>query len=244
MKLKIICIPIIMIMVVLFAIPLFSQLQGVILEEETVTPPIFGLSGSRSVTKTWISGDRIRRDEEAGNQTTIIRPDLGRIWMIHHSDTTYTEMTQELFQGLAMMGLMMFGVTTDTLTGKPIIPDPLFVHTGRTRMIGEWTCHEICTPKSEEGLLGMIQTFSMWISGDTGLDGAFYGNLMRKMMGDLGQDYDAFFDQLEQIEGYPVLLETTIMGTNISQELNKIEYGFIPDSVFELPAGYRKVDRY
>lgn len=230
--------------VVLYAVQLFSQTQGVILEEESVTPPVFGMSGSRSITKTWIAGDRIRRDEEASSQTTIIRPDLGRIWMIHHTDTTYTEITQELFQGMAMMGLMMFGVTTDTLTGKPIIPDPLFVRTGRMRNIGEWTCYEIRIPKGEGGLLGMIQTFSMWISRDTGLDGTFYGNLMRKMMGDLGRDYDAFFDQLEQIEGYPVLLETTVMGKELFQELKKIEYDFIPDSVFELPAGYIKVDGY
>ncbi len=243
MKLKIAHIPIIVV-VMFFALSLFSQNQGVILEEESVTPPVFGMSGSRSVTKTWIAGDRIRRDEEAGNQTTIIRPDLGRIWMIDHADTTYTEMTQEMFQGLAMMGLMMFGVTTDTLTGKPIIPDPLFIRTGRTRNIGEWTCYEIRTPKSEEGLLGMIQAFSMWVGRDTGLDGVFYGNLMRKMMGDLGGDYDVFFDQLEQIEGYPVLIETTVMGTELFQELKKIEHDFIPDSVFELPAGYKKVGGY
>ena len=103
---------------------LFSQVQGVVLEEETLRPSLFGSSGNRSKTTTWIAGERVRRDEEASNQTTIIRPDLGKIWMIQHGDTTYREVNRELFQGLAIMGLMMFGVTTDTLTGKPIIPDP------------------------------------------------------------------------------------------------------------------------
>ena len=121
-----------------------------------MTPPIFGMGGSASLTKTWIADDYLRRDEQANNQTTLIRPDLGRIWMINHADTTYSEISQELFQGLAMMGLMMFGVTTDTITGKPIIPDPLFVHTSRTRHIGEWTCYEITTKK--RGIVGNDRT--------------------------------------------------------------------------------------
>ena len=95
-------------MLVVLVCQLFSQVQGYIIEEETVNPPIFGMGGSASLTKTWIADDYLRRDEQANNQTTLIRPDLGRIWMINHTDTTYSEISQELFQGLAMMGLMMF----------------------------------------------------------------------------------------------------------------------------------------
>lgn len=58
----------------------------------------------------------------------------------------------------------------------------------------------------------------------------------------MGKDYDGFFDQLEQIEGYPVLLQTKIMGADILQELKKVEHRSISNSVFELPDGYRKID--
>lgn len=218
-----------------------SQTQGYYIEEEVTSPPIFGMEGQSTLTRTWILHDKIRRDEGDKFRTTIIRSDLGKIWIMNHSDTTYNEVSQEMFQGLAMIGLMMFGVTYDSLTGAPIIPDPLFQKTHRTSKIGEWNAHEVTVIQRGEGqLANSVKQMSLWISKDTGLDSRIYSSMMRKMFGDLGNEYDDFFRQLESLEGYPVLVETRMMGMDMKQKLIKTEKRFIPLSLFEIPKGYRE----
>ena len=219
----------------------FSQKQGYYIEEEMTSPPIFGMAGENTLTRTWILDDKIRRDEEDKLQTTIIRSDLGQIWIINHRDTTYREVSQEMFQGLAMIGLMMFGVTFDSLTGEPIVPDPLFQKTGSTRQIGKWSAREyVVVPKGEGSIPNSMKRLSLWLSRDAGLDSRIYSRMMRKMFGDLGSDYDDFFRQLESMEGYPVLVETRMMGMEMKQKLIGIEERNIPLSLFDIPKGYKK----
>jgi hypothetical protein len=219
----------------------FSQKQGTYIEEEITSPPIFGMSGENSLTQTWILDDKIRRDEAGKCQTTIIRSDLGIIWILNQSDTTYREVSQEMFQGLAMIGLMMFGVTFDSLTGAPIVPDPLFRKTGGTRQIGKWNAHEyVVAQKGEGSVPNSMKRLSLWLSRDAGLDPKIYSRMIRKMFGDLGSDYDGFFKQLDFLEGYPVLVETQMMGMEMQQKLVRIEIRDIPLSIFELPKGYKR----
>lgn len=221
--------------------PVHAQ-EGYYVEEETIMPPIFG-SGEKTLTKTWMTGDKLRRDEGDKNQTTIIRADLGKIWLIDHSNKTYSELTPEIFQGLAVMGLMMFGVTIDSATGKPRIPDPLFQNTGRKRLVGNWECYEVVI-KAGAGLRGIVEPVVLWVSGNTGLEKDFYSRMMRRLMGELGKEYDAFFRQLEELNGYPVLMETKAMGAIVAQALKKVEEKSIPASVFDLSEGYKMVDLF
>ena len=241
MKIKLVFILSFILVSILNVSPGFSQKQGTYIEEEMTSPPIFGMSGENSLTRTWILNDKIRRDEESKGQTTIIRSDLGQIWIINHRDTTYQEVSREMFQGLAMIGLMMFGVTYDSLTGEPIVPDPLFQKTGGTRQIGKWNAHEyVVVPKGEGSIPNSMKRLSLWFSRDVGLDSKVYSRMMRKMFGDLGSDYDSFFKQLESMEGYPVLVETRMMGMEMKQKLIRIEERTIRLSLFDIPKGYKK----
>jgi hypothetical protein len=219
----------------------FSQTQGYYIEEEIESPPIFGTAGERTLTKTWLLEGQMRRDEEGKSQTTIVRSDLGKIWMINHGDTTYREISREMFQGMAMIGLMMFGVTYDSLTGAPIVPNPLFRKTGSTRQIGTWNADEYVVARKGEGSIpGSMKRLSLWLSRDAGLNPVIYSRMIRKMFGDLGSDYDPFFRQLESMEGYPVFIETQILGMEMQQKLVRIEKREIPLSIFDVPEGYQK----
>jgi hypothetical protein len=219
----------------------FSQKRGTYIEEEIASPPIFGMSGENSLTRTWILNDKIRRDEEGKQQTTIVRSDLGKIWIINHNDSTYREVTQEMFQGLAMIGLILFGVTFDSLTGEPVVPDPLFRKTGNTRQIGKWNAREyVVVPKGEGSIPNSMKRLSLWCSREAGLDSKIYSRMMRKMFGDLGNGYDGFFRQLEAMEGYPVLVETRMMGMEMKQKLIGVEMRNISLSLFDITKGYKK----
>lgn len=215
-------------------------LEGYYLEEMTEMPAVFGMGGGKAVTKTWITSRNLRRDDGNNKQTTIIQSDPDRIIIMDHSDTTYTELTSETFQGLAIMGLMMFGIQYHPETGKPQIPDPLFKKTGKRQKIGQWMCDERIL-KAIDGQAGnTVQRFSMWVGADMDITGGLYSRIIRKLMGDPGQDYQSFFSQLEQLQGYPVYISTIIMGRTVSQMLIRYEYRNIPDSNFTIPPSYRK----
>ena len=216
--------------------------MGYYIEEETIMPPIFG-SGEKTLTVTYMTENKLRRDEEDELQTTIIRSDLGKIWLIDHTDKSYRELSPEVFQGMAVLGLMMFGVTFDSATGKPRIPDPLFRKTGRKKLVGNWECHEVVVQKGA-GIRGIVEPAVIWVSEDTGLKMELYSRMMRRLMGDLGKEYDAFFRQLEALDGYPVLMESRAMGAVVGQALKKVEEQSMPSSVFTLPEGYKKVDLF
>lgn len=227
--------------VALWASPIAAQELGYYLEEENTTPAIFGMRGGPSLTRIWITPDKLCREEGSKRQTTIIRSDLEKIWLIDHSDTTYTELSHDMVQGLAMMGLMMFGVTADSLTGAPVVPDPLFTKTGQMKMIDSWSCEEFVVAKAAEGSIGnMIERVGLWISLNTEVPPDFYSQMMRRLMGELGSEYDDLFRQIEALQGYPVLIETRAMGHTVTQTLKHVDQREIPQYKFELPKGYKE----
>lgn len=230
---------------IVISTPLLAQQPGVFIVEETVSTPQEDLPGTADTTRIYLTDNCLRRDEGGKSQTTIVRLDIQKIWMIHHKSQTYSELTSEMFQGLGVMGLMMFGMKIDSLTGLPIIPEPLFKKTGSIRKIGKYNCFELVLNKKEAaGLIqGLLGSMVLWVSSETGLEKKTYGTIMRRMLGNLGQPYDSFFHQLEDIGGYPVLVKYRIMGQDVEQRLldsKKIEMG---PSIFKIPDGYQKEEK-
>ncbi len=215
--------------------------QGYYLEEEVTTPPLFGLPGQKHITKTWLTSTRLRRDEGDKQQTLIIDTGDSQAWLVQHSDSTILPMDMSTFQGLGLMTLMMFGVTYDTLTGEPVIPDSIFYRTGRRMKVRNWICEEVMiqrrSPNPEnQGKRPIL----MWVTADTAIDQPIYASILKKMMGPLVGQYASFFRQVEHLPGYPAEFYTRAMGMEITQKLILIDKREIPDSVFRLPAGYRK----
>ncbi|MBN1780799.1 DUF4412 domain-containing protein [bacterium] len=212
--------------------------DGFYLEEEVTTPPLFGLPEKTHRTRTWITKTRLRRDEGDKEQSMIIDTDRQKAWILTHRDSTVMEMGTAAFQGLAMMTMMMFGVTYDTLTGAPVIPDSIFYRTGRTGRVNGWPCEEVIvqrrhrTSASRKG-----SPVIMWMTSGTPV----YAQILRALMGPLAEQYAPFFRQMENLGGYPASLNTRAMGMDISQKLLKMERIDIPASLFDLPADYSRV---
>ena len=227
----------------LIVFSLCAQESVLYLEEQVQTPGFFGKAGVTNRVESWLTADKYRKDEPDQNQSILVRSDLGKIWRIDHSDSSYQEIPAEVFQGMAMMGVMMFGVTLDSLTGAPIIPDPLFVQTTRHRKIGEWQAYEMIPAQRGEGSMsGMVKSFIMWVSPDCGISADVYANISRKMMGPLSTEYEALFKQMENLGGYPVLVETTMMGKKAKQQLISCKVKEVSSQVFDLPNSYHLVE--
>lgn len=62
----------------------------------------------------------------------------------------------------------------------------------------------------------------------------------------MGQRFQKMFDEMKKAEGFPVSEVTTmkLMGKSMvtSREVTEIKKGAIPESVFAVPAGYKKVE--
>ena len=137
--------------------------------------------------------------------------------------------------------MMMFGVTYDTLTGEPIVPDSIFYKTGRKAKIHDWICEEVIVQSRQKN-----ETFknrkpvAMWVTTDALKGQPVYAHILRAMMGPLAQQYASFFDQMERLGGYPAELHTQVIGMDISQKLKVLKTQRIDDSIFQLPDSYKK----
>jgi len=214
--------------------------EGYYIEEKLTTPPIFGLPKQTHLTKTWITNTHLRRDEGSKQQTLLIDTRKNQAWLIRHQDSTMIRMDMATFQGMALMTMMMFGVTYDTLTGDPIIPDSIFYKTGRQLRVGQWDCHEVIVQRRHSDSGGNKgQPVVMWITDHDVSEQSLYVSILRAMMGPLVNQYSAFFNQLERLGGYPAELYTRAMGMEITQKLLRLEKENITEAVFQLPSGYK-----
>jgi len=220
----------------------YSQIKCTVIRERTQTPPIFGMSGKLENTKTWIFEDKIRRDDGRGS-SKIIRLDKGLMWIVNNRDSSYTELSKDEFQGMAVMALMMYGITFDTLTGKVIIPDPLFKKTGKRGEVNGYKCFEVVPTKMSQKS-SFIKGITMWISPDTGLEPELFADILKKTLGGMGDDYNSFFKQIEELGGYPVRIETKALGRVVTQDFQGYQKETVPANFFNIPDGYKKKEGF
>lgn len=220
---------------------LLGQEKGLVLTETVKTPPMFGFPAKTRQVKTWIKGDRLRRDEGEKSRTILVLPGQANAWLVNHRDSTIAPIFPETLQGLSLLGIGMFGIASDSVTGKPVIPPQIFHKTGRSQTLNGWHAEEVQvqtggSTASPQGAGGT----SLWISGDAGLDIGVYLDILKRMMGPFYEDYAQMMVQFRQLNGYPVLIRGSLMGMEISQALASVESMDIPDSAFELPKGYKR----
>lgn len=220
----------------------YAQIQCTLIRERTQTPPVFGMSGKLENTNTWITPLCLRRDDGAGS-SKIVRLDKGVMWVVNHTDSSYTELTKDAYQGMALMSLMLYGVTYDTVTGDVIIPDPLFRKTGRQANINSFTCFEVVPAKIDKDNT-LFKGVNLWISKDTGVDPSLFADILRKTMGGIGEDYEPFFRQIEELGGYPVRVETKVLGKVVTQNFLSQKKVTVKSGFFDLPRGYRKKEGF
>ena len=113
-------------------------------------------------TTTWLAKDKMRQD--VGEVTTLIRMDKNKMYMINHSDKTYSEMDlpfnlEEILPADAKQ--MM-----DAMDISSSITD-----TGETQTINNWMCKKYLVEISVSMMgMGMPIKMDLWTSKDLGVD--------------------------------------------------------------------------
>jgi len=201
-------------------------------------PPIDG------IMKSYIKGDLLRREAPDGVEVNIFRPDRQLVWLINTTRKSYAEIPFEVFRQNAELELM--SMMPPGPDGQPHVPDTLYDPTGKTRKIGKWSCKEY-KRKNEPKMQGVTSTTTLCVSKETGLPKELTLRIFSITLGkELKPPIQKLLDKITELDGYPVQTTTSITApqiqSNTTQTLIKVEKRAIPDDIFELPAGYTKIN--
>jgi len=214
-----------------------AQTPGYYIEESVITA-LPDAAADTSAVKMWIAGDKFRRMQGDSLDITIGRLDKGLFWNITPAEKTYSVIDMETMRGLGQFTMVMMGAQADK-SGKIIIPDDLYLRTGEKKKISGWNAEKVALNKK---YTGMMENFALWISSDCGAPPELYSNLMRQIFGDPSGEAQKLFKLWKQLNGYPVMVEMSMMGMKQTTITKKISPADIPASMFELPSGLKEVD--
>jgi len=186
-------------------------------------------------TTTWLGKDKMRQD--VGELTTLIRIDKNKMYMINHSDKTYSEIDLPFNLGdiLPPEAKQMM----DTMDISSSITD-----TGETQTINNWNCKKYIVEISISMMgMGMPMKMEMWTSKDLGINLNEFKELYTKTLA-ANPMFKDFIPDFEKMEGYPVLTEFSMdmMGAQqkYREEVLSAEKKGAPAGTYDLPEGYTK----
>ena len=184
---------------------------------------------------TWLGKDKMRQD--VGDVTTLIRLDKNKMYIINHSDKTYSEM--DLPFNLEEMLPPEAKQMLDAMDISSSITD-----TGETQTINDWNCKKYLVEISVSMMgMGMPIKMIMWTSKDLGINLNEFKELYAKTLA-ANPMFKDFIQDFEKLDGYPVLTEFSMdmMGTEqkYREEVLSVEKTGAPAGTYELLEGYTK----
>jgi hypothetical protein len=174
----------------------------------------------------WIGdekGDRLRRDE--GDTSYILRLDRGKLYVVNHSDKTYSELAVP--------------IDAQKIASPPEMRVKAQVAaTEETKKIGSWSARKYRVGITSPAGLRLDTT--VWASPDVAAHQAL--TRLAASIAALQPGSADWALKLGQIEGFPVLQEADVtMGTShfkTREELVGIETKDAPAGTYDPPAGY------
>lgn len=186
-----------------------------------------------SQIQIWAAGDRLRRDE--GDQSTILRLDKSRLYIVDHADRTYSEVPLPI-DLRKMMPKGTEAMADQVAAGMKVSVQ--VAPSDQTKKIGQWTARRYDV--TVQSAMGMKILTTMWISQDLKDFKPF--NELAGTMAALQPGSGEWVKELKKIDGFPVLTESQVdaLGARFStrEELVAVETREAPAGIYELPAGY------
>lgn len=229
----------------------FSQAAAA--EDLTIVYKVTGRGGNTPVTATqYYSATKIRTSD--GEHDSILDLAAGRILSIDHKKKEYSEIALSEIEAMKQANAQMEEAMKNVPPGMRDrmakmmggaaagVASSLTVTKGGTRKLAGYPCQEYT--------IAMGEGFKNEICNTTALQAPFDPAQFRKMW---TFSNPAFMknaakvaEQLEQVQGLPLAEKTSVnmMGRSMTtaKEATEVKKGAISASVFELPAGYKKVE--
>ncbi len=186
-----------------------------------------------SEVKIWIASDKMRRDE--GTLSAIVRLDRKRLYLINHTDRTYTMVDlpvdwtklvpprdQDSFNRFLTDNAMKAAVTPSTEAKK----------------IRGWDTHRVDVELTNSH--GLKVSTQMWVTKDLAFYTAY--NQMSANLASLQPNAAEWAQKMSQLGGFPVFQETTVNvgGSSFKsrEELVAADTKDAPAGTYDIPAGF------
>jgi hypothetical protein len=184
--------------------------------------------------RIWVAGDRIRRDE--GDTSMILRLDRNKLFLLHHPEKTYNELTLPVdFVRLMPKGKEELGQTWARQMRLTVKVTP----GGETKKINGWSAQRV--QMDITSAMGMKIGTTLWVSKDI----ASYAEL-NKLTASLAALQPGAADwsqKLGQLEGFPIVKEDDVdaLGAHFRtrEQLIAVETKVPPAGIYDPPAGYK-----
>jgi hypothetical protein len=183
----------------------------------------------------WVGADRLRRDE--GETSSILRLDRNKAYVVDHTAKTYSEIDLPVDLGkLAPEGAGPAVVQM----AEAMKLDARITPSEETRKVRDWNARRVDVAITSA--MGMKIATTMWVSKD--LDVYRSLNKLASTLAALQPGAAAWARQLEQIDGYPVLQESSVnvVGTQFKtrEEVVAVAAKEAPAGHYEPPTGYKR----
>jgi hypothetical protein len=240
-------------LVVAAALPLLA-------EDLTILSKVTRDGGAPQTTASYISSDHIRMSLPIIGQEMILTIASGDITMLDPAKKTYFIMTRQDME--AMKAKIQEPMKKAEEVMKDLPPDQkaeweatiegmvtiTVEKSGTSRTIAGYDCDNWTVSfkdftKSEQCMTTQLKFPAAAWEAYKGLTDPMQATMAA--MGPTSAGAAKMQEQFEKMKGFPLANTTTIMPEPkivIATEVTSVKYGPIPASVFEIPAGYKKID--
>ncbi len=217
--------------------------QGITITETTTSSGMMGRGGGTTTATLYFGGNAMKRASSDGTDSIILL-DQGKIVSVDNNKKTYSEMTFEQMQQVLEEASASMGQDPEAAAAMRKMMGQI---SSQITVTKQGPGGEIAGYATEKYLVTGFMEMEMWAAPDLKVPTAYYDVLKFRTpsnpMFDLGQLYD----EMKKIDGLTLKSVMTIKVMNMSMttttEATSVQKGAVPPSIFEIPAGYKKVEQ-
>jgi hypothetical protein len=214
--------------------PIASAVENVTYIEQEVIQALAGQPETKTIQRIWYTDTMLRFETTSGKQSSIAIFDVkaDRVYLMPTEEKQYLEVKINDYRRIVAMQMASAGLGDEK-------SQPKLTKTDEEKKIGDWRCRKIIF---EQG--GDLSVKSeLWVTKDVNMDFKAYLDLMKRIGGEkmLGR----LTEYTTAIDGYPVQVKTdqVVNRQHISSSarVTKITVGPTDQSLFSVPAGYKRL---
>jgi hypothetical protein len=222
----------------------FAQIfsQDLTMRSTTTSSGMMGRGAGTTTSTDYLSKNAMKMSSSDGSDT-IIRFDAEKFITVDNKKKTYSEMTfKQLRDSLSKMGDAM-KVDPKAMEAMKQIMGSMADSFAVTK---EGPGENIAGYASEKYRITGPMEMEIWAASSLKIPAAYYDVMKLQVQSNPMFDLGKLYEEMKKIDGISLKTVMTIKMMNMEMKTTKVvtsvEKGAVPDSVFEVPAGYKLVN--
>ncbi len=218
-----------------------AKAQDLTIKETTITGGMMGQPPRTTKSTVYMSQNAMKRVESDGSES-IVRPNEGKIIFINHPAKTYSEVTTAELQKIMDESVASMGIDKEKLEMMRkmmgTVPDTLTV-------TKEGPGEKIAGFDTVKYRIKGMMEIELWAAPDVKMPALYFDSLKMRAPSNPLMDFRKMYDEFKKIDGMTLKSITTFRMMNMESKtttsVDSIEKAPLAASLFEPPAGYKKV---